>query len=97
MRAIGATGATIRGIVMAEAVIIGVISWALGFALALPVSRPLSDMIGMAFLGTPLRYTFSTDGGLIWLGVTVVLCILASFVPAYRASRMSVAEVLVYE
>ncbi len=54
-------------------------------------------MIGMAFLGTPLRYTFSTDGGLIWLGVTVVLCILASFVPAYRASRMSVAEVLVYE
>lgn len=97
MRAIGATGATIRGIVMAEAVIIGVISWALGFVLALPVSRPLSDMIGMAFLGTPLRYTFSTDGGLIWLGVTVVLCILASFVPAYRASRMSVAEVLVYE
>lgn len=97
MRAIGATGATIRGIVIVEAVIIGLISWGLGFALAVPVSRPLSNMIGTAFLGTPLRYTFSTDGGLIWLGVTVVLSILASFVPAYRASRMSVSEVLVYE
>lgn len=97
MRAIGATGGTIRSIIVWEAIFMGLISWALGFALAVPVSRPLCDVIGVAFLGTPLRYTFSTDGGLIWLGVTIVLSTLASFVPAYRASRMSVSRVLSYE
>ena len=71
------------------------ISWALGFALALPVP-PAQRRDRHGFPGDALRYVL--DGRRAdRLGVTVVLCILASFVPAYRASRMSVAEVLVYE
>ncbi|MCB0224717.1 MAG: FtsX-like permease family protein, partial [Anaerolineae bacterium] len=76
---------------------IGLLSWVVGTALAYPLSRYLSQLIGQQFLSAPLDYTFSITGVLLWLGVVIMLSALASFLPAWNASRMTVREVLAYE
>jgi putative ABC transport system permease protein len=65
--------------------------------LSLPISKLLSDAVGVALTDAPLSYTFSTNGALLWLGVVLILAALASFLPARSASRLTVREVLAYE
>jgi putative ABC transport system permease protein len=97
MRAVGATGAAIRGIVIGEGALIGMLSWLVGLLLALPMSRFLSNAVGMAFLRQPLSYQFSILGAVVWLGAVLLLAAIASLWPARNASRLSVREVLAYE
>jgi putative ABC transport system permease protein len=97
MRAIGASGGAVRQIVLAEGILIGVISWFLGGLLALPLSKMLSDAVGMALIQTPFSYAFSRGGALLWLILVIALGALASLWPARRASRLTVREVLAYE
>jgi putative ABC transport system permease protein len=97
MRAIGASNRSVRRIFMTEGIIIGVISWLVGTILAYPLSRLLSDLIGHQFLNAPLVFTFSQTGVFIWLALVVVLAAIASFLPAWNASRLTVREVLAYE
>jgi putative ABC transport system permease protein len=97
MRAVGATGLAITQIVIVEGLLIGLISWAVGTVLAYPLSKGLTDMVGNSILRSPLSYTFSTSGMLLWLALAMVLASLASLLPARNASRISVREVLAYE
>jgi putative ABC transport system permease protein len=97
MRAIGASNGSVRQIFIVEGIIIGVLSWLVGAILAYPTSKFLSDLVGQQFLSAPLNYTFSLNGVLLWLGVVVFLSALASFLPAWNASRLTVREVLAYE
>ncbi len=97
MRAIGASNASVRQVFIVEGVIIGLLSWAVGAILAYPISKLLSDAVGIQFLSVPLDYTFSIGGVVIWLVVVIVLSALASFLPAWNASRLTVREVLAYE
>jgi putative ABC transport system permease protein len=97
MRAVGASDGAVRKVFMVEGIFIGVLSWLLGTGLALPLSKLLSDAVGLAFVKSPLSYTFSVGGVLIWLVVVVILSALASFLPARSASRLTVREVLAYE
>jgi predicted lysophospholipase L1 biosynthesis ABC-type transport system permease subunit len=62
LRAIGASNGAVLRIVIVEGVLIGVISWAIGAILALPLSILLSDAVGMAFLQMPLDFVFSLRG-----------------------------------
>jgi putative ABC transport system permease protein len=97
MRAIGASDRAVRRIFIVEGVLIGILSWLIGSILAYPLSRILSHLIGAQLLNAPLSYSFSMTGVFIWLGVVVVLAALASFLPAWNASRLTVQEVLAYE
>jgi len=97
MRAVGASDGAVRRVFIVEGIFIGVLSWLLGTGLALSLSKLLSDAVGLAFTKTPLSYTFSVGGVLIWLVVVVILAALASFLPARSASRLTVREVLAYE
>ncbi len=97
MRAIGASDGSVRRIVIVEGVLIGVLSWAMGTAVAFPLSMLLSEAVGQSLLESPLSYTFSPPGALIWLVLVIVIATLASLLPAYRAARMSVRETLSYE
>jgi putative ABC transport system permease protein len=97
IRAIGASNASVQRIFIVEGIIIGLLSWGAGAILAYPISKLLSDAVGQQFLSTPLDYTFSLNGVLIWLGVVICLSALASFLPAWNASRLTVREVLAYE
>jgi putative ABC transport system permease protein len=97
MRAVGASDAAVVKVFMVEGVFIGMLSWTVGTLLALPISKLLSDAVGVAFLESPLSYTFSTQGALLWLGLVLLLSALSSILPSWNASRLSVREVLAYE
>ena len=97
MRAIGAGNAAVQSIVVVEGVAIGVMSWVVATVLSVPLSAGLSYALGMALVRTPLSYTFSFGGVLIWLGLVIVIAALASALPAWNASRLPVRDVLAYE
>ncbi|MDF2568993.1 MAG: acidobacterial duplicated orphan permease [Sporomusa sp.] len=97
MRAIGASGVAIGKVVVVEALCIGVLSWLLGAILSLPIAALLSYQVGMLFLQSPLAYSFSFLGVGIWLALSILLSIFASLMPAWKAARLSVREVLSYE
>jgi putative ABC transport system permease protein len=97
MRAIGASGGTLLQIFMGEAIIVGCLSWLTGLLLALPISKLLGDAVGMAFMQTPLSFRFSLPGSGFWLVMVILLAAVASFLPAWRATRVSVRESLAYE
>ncbi len=97
MRAVGASDGSVLRIFLFEGVFIGLLSWALGVLLALPISRLLSQAVGIAFLKAPLSYVFSMQGALIWLGLVIVLAAIASLLPSWNASRLTVRDVLAYE
>ena len=97
MRAVGASDGSVVKVFIVEGIFIGVLSWLAGAVLALPIGKLLSDAVGAAFLEEPLNYTFSTKGTVLWLVIVVVLAALASILPAWNASRLSVRQVLAYE
>ena len=97
MRAIGASDGAVLQVFMVEGICIGVLSWPVGALLALPISKVLSNIVGAEFTGAPLSYTFSLSGALFWLMVVGILAAIASFLPAWNATRLSVREVLSYE
>lgn len=97
MRSVGALSHDIVQIVLVEGICIGLVSSVAGIGGAYPLGNMISALVGAAFLNAPLRYTFGTNGALIWLVVAIMLAALASFLPAWRAARFSVREVLAYE
>ena len=97
MRAIGASDGSVLKVVIVEGVLIGFLSWSMGTLLALPLSRVLSDAVGASIFQTALSYRFSLAGVELWLGVVMILAALASFWPAWNASRVTVRDVLAYE
>lgn len=97
MRAIGASDDAVMRIVIVEGVLIGILAWLLGSMLALPLSKFLSNQVGLSFLNAPLSYTFSVNGAIFWLVTVVILSALASLWPALRATKISVREALAYE
>ena len=97
MRAIGATDGAMLRIVMVEGILIGMLSWLIGALVALPLSKLMNEGVGVAFQAPGLSFTFSTQGVLLWLGIVVVLAGLASFLPAWNATRVTVRDVLSYE
>jgi len=96
MRAIGASSGDINRIVLTEGVLLGVISW-LG---ALPISQVIGplflDAISLAFQ-FPMTFQYALISVWIWLGIVVVLALIASWWPARRATQISVMESLAYE
>lgn len=97
MRAIGASSGSIMRMVIVEGCLIALISWVLGGLLAVPLSRFLCYIVGMAFIQTPLSYSFAGMAVVYWLGILLALAAGASLLPAWNAARLTVRDVLAYE
>jgi len=97
MRATGASTTTILRIVLTEGALIGAMSWLIGLALSVPLAWLLGTAIGNALFQVRLSLTFSTSGALLWLAVVMTLSVVASLLPAWSATRVSVRESLAYE
>ncbi len=97
MRAIGASNFDIQKIVLVEGLFIGLLSWGAGVLLSAPITSALVYGVGVAIFKSPLTFTFGVEGIMIWLVITLVLAILASALPARRASRLTVRDTLAYE
>ncbi|NJO83450.1 MAG: FtsX-like permease family protein [Blastochloris sp.] len=97
MRAIGASDNQVLQVVLVEGMVLGSMSWVLGALLSFPMSIFLSRQVGLQLFNFPLSFSFSMMGAGIWLGLSLVLAAVASFLPAWRASRVTVRDVLAYE
>jgi putative ABC transport system permease protein len=97
MRAIGASNGAVLRIVLSEGIFIGLLSWFIGLLFALPLGQVVSQLVGQAIFRTNLSYTFSLFGAALWLVIVLVLASVASILPAWNASRLTIREVLAYE
>jgi len=97
LRAIGATNLSVRRIVLAEGIIIGLVSWVVGALLSWPISLFMSDQLGLALIKVPLTFQYSWQAAIIWFFVLQAVAVVASLGPARNAVRLTIREVLAYE
>jgi len=69
----------------------------MGAGLAIPMSQGLNQALGQVVMGSPLTWAYSMPGLWLWMVIVIILSVLASFIPARTASRLTVREVLAYE
>lgn len=96
MRSIGAAHRSIFLIFITEGVVVALMAWGLGAVLSWPLSVWLVDALGAA-MTLPLAYMFSWEGVGMWLASVVVIAVVASLLPAWNASRVSVRDAIAYE
>jgi putative ABC transport system permease protein len=97
LRAIGASNLSVRQIVLAEGIVIGLLSWLIGVGLSLPISAFLSKEVGIALLNVPLVYQYSYTSAVVWFFALMAIAVAASLGPARDAVRLTIREVLAYE
>ena len=97
LRAIGASSRSVWLIVVTEALAIGVMSFLIAAVIAGPLSRLLGDFVARAMFRSGLNFLFDPNGPAIWFVVSLILSALASFLPAWNASRAPVREALGFE
>lgn len=97
MRAVGASNFMVWRVVVVEGVVISLISFAASLAFAIPIGSALTAAVGTVFIGMPMEHDYSPIGALIWAVLSIILAILASSLPARRATQISVRESLTYE
>jgi putative ABC transport system permease protein len=97
MRTIGAVDLVIMQSIIIEGLVIGLITWILAIGLSFPISSLLLTIVGEAMMGSAMTLHFTPIGIFIWLGVVLVLSVVASIVPARNAARLTINEVLAYE
>lgn len=97
MRALGATPRIVWLMIVAEGVVIGLLSWTIAALLAWPVSKAIGDFMVRVMFRSGLDFTFEPLALVVWLLVSIGLSAVASFLPAWKASRVTVREALAYE
>ena len=95
MRAVGASSLDVALIFMGEGLLLGLTSWALAVPLSVLAGRPFVEAIGKV-IEFPAEYQLALSGLWIWLIIVVVLSLVASWLPARRATQISVNESLAY-
>jgi putative ABC transport system permease protein len=96
MRAVGASSRDVGFVFTGEGLMLGITSWLLAVPLGIAASPTFVKILGDV-IDFPAVYYPGTDGVLLWLGIVIILSIFASWLPARRATRISVRESLAYE
>jgi putative ABC transport system permease protein len=96
LRAIGARSGIILGIFVMEGVLQGMFSWVIAVPISLLASPFAAQAMGKVMFGATLDYSYNWPAVLIWLGIVMVISVLASITPARGATRISVRDSLAY-
>ncbi len=97
LRSLGAQTGVVRRVVVIEGLVIGILSWVMAIPVSIPLAIYLGNALGVSLLSRPLDYAFSWSGALLWLGLVIVIAIVASILPAQNAARLTIRDTLVYE
>jgi putative ABC transport system permease protein len=97
LRSMGAGRPLLRRLVLVEGLGIALISAVFAIVIALPLTLALDRVMGNSLLGSPLSFAFSFPAAAGWLGLVVVIALVACWLPAEGAARMTVREALAYE
>ncbi|MBI5304721.1 MAG: ABC transporter permease [Chloroflexi bacterium] len=96
LQTIGARPNTVLRIVASEGIFVGMLSWVLAVGLSLPFSMLVGTVIGEMSFRTPLPLVVSPLAVFLWLGIVLGGSALASALPAWSASRLTIRETLAY-
>jgi len=96
MKAIGASGSTIRRLVVFEGIFIAAVSCVVAAIPAMALTWAIGAGLGNLFLGTPIPLEVSAPGIAIWILVVILGAALATLAPAFQASRLTVRDALAY-
>ena len=97
LRAIGARHRTIVLIVQGEGLVVAVLSWALAVPLSVPMSVAVARSFGRVMLPVPAGMAPQGSALLAWLVLAVMVAALACAWPAWSATRITTAQALAYE
>lgn len=97
LRAIGARHRSILAMVQVEGLVIAVLSWAVAIPLSVPMSVLLGQAFGRIMLPVPVRFAPEATGVVLWLALVVAVSVIACAWPAFRATRITTAAALAYE
>jgi putative ABC transport system permease protein len=96
MRSIGASHGSIYQIFITEGLVIALMAWGAGALLSYPLSVWLVKALSAA-MSMPLSYAFSWVGVGGWLLLVAFIAGLASLLPSWRASQVSIRDAIAYE
>jgi putative ABC transport system permease protein len=91
LRALGASPRQITGFILLESVLVGVVGIAVGWLLML-VAIALGSEVITDLLGIPMQLRAPDAQGWAALGMVMLLVVVASLVPAWRAFRFSLHD-----
>lgn len=94
MKTIGATSRQITGLVMGEALAIALLSWVAALAFSVPLTALVGKAVGTLAFRLRLPAVVDMPAALLWSAMVVAIGIVASLVPARRASALTVREAL---
>ncbi len=96
LRAIGASHRAILMMIQVEGLVIALLSWMIALPLSLPMSGILGHAFGQIMIEVPVTWMPNPTGMARWLGVVVIVSVLACWWPARRAMRIPTARALAY-
>jgi putative ABC transport system permease protein len=97
MRAVGASDGAVLRVVLVEGILMALMSWFLAIFLAVPAGKLLGGVVGQHIVNGDLTYVYSVRGAAMWLALVLVVALVASYLPARNASKLTVRDVLAYE
>lgn len=97
LRAIGAYDAIITRLITFESLVIGLTSYGLEILASIPFSYVLSNLVNIAIFKAPSPFVLTPKGIIIWFFILIFLSLIASYIPARKAVRLTIREVLAYE
>jgi putative ABC transport system permease protein len=96
LRAIGARSRSILSLFVMEGVLQGFLSWLIAVPIAFVLARPMAELLGRTMIDVELDYAFNWQAVAFWFATVLIVSLLASILPALRATRVSVRESLAY-
>ncbi len=97
MRATGAQTRTIMGMFILEGVVQGLLSWLIAIPISFVLAKPLANMLGTVMFEANLDYQYNSGAISVWLIIILIISIIATILPARRATQVSVRESLAYD
>jgi putative ABC transport system permease protein len=94
LKTLGATPGRIARMLVAEGLAIAVASFALAWALALPLTLVVGRIVGNLGFLAPLPLVLSPGAALAWVAVGTVATLAATILPARRAARLVIRDAL---
>jgi putative ABC transport system permease protein len=97
LRAVGARHRSILMLVQLEGLVIAGLSWLIALPLSVPMSAVLGHAFGRIMIPVPVSLVPEPSAVLRWLGIALAVSLAACAWPAHRATRVVTATALAYE
>jgi ABC-type lipoprotein release transport system permease subunit len=97
LRAIGSDARRIYILILLEVLIMGLAGWLAGTVLSYPVSVLVGNYFGRIFLHSDLINVLSVPGSAVWLMISLSAALVSGYIPARKAARAPLREMLSYE